>query len=145
MEKQKIDYIIAGFYDHTLPKSEWTHQAHLIVGLHAIISHGLEESEAIVRNGIKGYNLAVGTPNTDTGGYHETITMFYLHALAAFVRRNNANNDIYTLVAKLAKSKLMDQALLFDFYARDKLFSVEARRNWVAPTERSIQTIDEVV
>jgi hypothetical protein len=34
-----------------------------------------------IRRGIIAYNAAVGTPNSDTRGYHETITAFYVWAI----------------------------------------------------------------
>jgi hypothetical protein len=39
-----------------------------------------------VRAGILRLNTAHGTPNTDTRGYHETITRAYLVLLAGFAR-----------------------------------------------------------
>ncbi len=135
MNNIEIDALVGGFHNHTLPKADWTHKAHLIVGLHAVLHHGLDASIPVMRDGIKSYNIAVGTPNTDSGGYHETITIFYLYALDSFLKRHTTT-DFYALVVLLADSKLMDQALLLEFYERDRVFSVAARHVWQAPTLR---------
>lgn len=35
-----------------------------------------EEALAKLTDAIKNYNISVGTENTDTSGYHETLTVF---------------------------------------------------------------------
>ena len=76
IRESEVQSIVYGFQHHTLPIEEWTHQAHLINGLFYIMHEGLEPSIKLMRMGVKSYNLSVGTQNTDTGGYHESITVF---------------------------------------------------------------------
>src|SRR5262245_12644919 len=69
--------LVERFLDRTLPKSEWTHASHLRVGLWHVRNFTPDIALAQLREGIKRLNEAHGTPNTDRGGYHETITRFY--------------------------------------------------------------------
>ncbi|MEM7116110.1 MAG: hypothetical protein AAF614_26975 [Chloroflexota bacterium] len=145
MSKLDIKQIIKGFYDRTLPKEEWTHQAHLVIGLDSILNIGLEESMPPIREGIKGYNVASGTPNTDTGGYHETITIFFLHALQAFVAQNGDVGGLEELVERLEESLLTKRPFIFNFYNKELLFTVHARHNWVEPNIQPLSALAEMV
>ena len=144
MNDEHIQHIVDGFHNHTLPKPEWTHQAHLIVGLHTVTRNNLEESIRIMRDGIKAYNLAVGTQNTDTGGYHETITILFVHILRAFVAQSPPNTSLNTFVNQLQRSILLDRTFMFQFYTKDVLFSVQARRTWIDPDRQPLANLDHM-
>jgi hypothetical protein len=129
--------LIARFQDATVPASEFTHAAHLVVGLWHATS--FDEADALprLRAGILRLNAAHGTPNTDTRGYHETITRAYLVLLARFAR---ANPDLRAapLAQALLASDLAKREALFSYYSRELLMSVAARREWVEPDLRRL-------
>ena len=58
----------------TLPSWAWTHEAHLICGLSILARFGIENAPNEMRERILKYNESVGKINSDTSGYHETIT-----------------------------------------------------------------------
>ena len=66
-------------------KAEWTHHAHLRVGLWHLLHYPPGEALDRLRDGIRLYNLATGGANTDTSGYHESITRFYVWVIARFL------------------------------------------------------------
>ena len=142
--QQKIDHIIQGFQKRTLPKTEWTHQAHLIVGLNFVMSAGLEASYALMREGVKRYNLSVGTQNTDTGGYHESITIFFLHALDGFRNQIDTEQTLIELVKRFDGSLLMDEKFIFRFYSQELLFSVDARRRSIEPDLQPLTDLSQI-
>jgi hypothetical protein len=74
--------LVAAFLARTLPKSAWTHVAHLRVGLWHVRRLGETGALTALRSAISSYNEAVGTANTDTSGYHETLTIFYVRLIA---------------------------------------------------------------
>ena len=74
--QQEFDYIVSGFRAKTLPSKEWTHEAHLITGLWYVINFGYDEALVQMQARIRTYNEANGGMNTDSSGYHETITVF---------------------------------------------------------------------
>ena len=141
MDTSQIDHIVRGFHDKTLPQEEWTHQAHLTVGLHAVLTHGREASIPIMREGIKSYNLSGGVQNTDTGGYHESITIFFLHALEAFVAQQGESADLPELVRLLLESEMMERPFILQFYRKETIFSVHARHHWVEPDVRPLTSL----
>src|SRR5262245_42760880 len=56
--------LVNGFRERTLPKEQWTHEAHLVTALWYHVNHSPEESICYLRSGIISYNLSVGGQNT---------------------------------------------------------------------------------
>ena len=76
-----IAALTAAFRARTLPKEKWTHAAHWAAALSLVA----EDQAAAFRDMpamIRAYNESVGGRNTDTEGYHETITLASLRAVA---------------------------------------------------------------
>ncbi|MFN3214299.1 MAG: hypothetical protein ACE37M_14440 [Henriciella sp.] len=82
----EIEKLTARFMDRTLPKSEWTHRAHFAAALHLLAAEDLDARSKMPEM-IRAYNEATGVANTDTEGYHETITTASLHVAAAMLRK----------------------------------------------------------
>ena len=140
----EIDHIVQGFQRQTLPKEEWTHRAHLITGLFFVMTEGLEASIGRMREGVKCYNLSVGTQNTDSGGYHESITIFFLHALHAFRKQVGEDKTFVDLVNRFDDTPLMDEAFIFRFYSKQLIFSVQARRELVESDRQPLSKMHQV-
>src|SRR4051794_13610741 len=82
---QEFETFLRDFESLRLPKPSWTHHAHLAVGLWYLSHHSPDDALSIVRKRIRAYNEAVGTPNTDSSGYHETLTRLFLRGIAAHI------------------------------------------------------------
>jgi hypothetical protein len=127
--------LICGFESGELPRSQWTHQAHLSVGAWYLSQYPITEATTLIRNGIQHYNRCQGIVTTKDSGYHETITIFWIKAIAKFL----ANIDNYpTEASTLDKINLLldhyqDKYLPFQYYSRELLMSWEARSCWVEP------------
>ena len=80
--------IVKAFLSCSLPKEKWTHEAHLRVGLWHLLHYSPTESLKKLRHSIKQYNIACGIENTETQGYHETITRFYVWSIYRFIQFN---------------------------------------------------------
>lgn len=129
----EIEDIIAGFRERTLPASRWTHQAHLTVGLWHALRRPAEKVLGELRAGISGYNEFVGTANTDSGGYHETITALYVWAIGKYLREAPPGQTALALTNGLLASRYATKMFPFEHYSRERLLSVAARRGWVEP------------
>lgn len=123
--------------DHSLPKAEWTHAAHLAATLRLVRTRdaGLERDMPGI---IQTYNVAVGGVNDDTSGYHETITQAYLTAIRGFVAALPDGMSDSEAAARLLASPMGDKAWPLTFWSRERLFSVEARRGWVEPDLKAL-------
>ncbi len=58
----------------TLPKAEWTHEGHFVAALWLLRHRAHLATPDAMRGLILRYNDATNTPNTDTCGYHHSIT-----------------------------------------------------------------------
>ena len=128
----ELESLVACFHARTLPTSEWTHLAHLAVGTWQVHAEGPERGLATLRRGIQLLNQSHGTANTDTGGYHETITRAYVLLIEEFLRSCGAG-DLAGHIQTLLASPLASRDALLTYYSKARLFSVEARREWVDP------------
>ena len=136
--EEEIDEFIAAFEAGTLPKARWTHGAHLLTG--ACYVHRLGEAAAIdtMRLRVRRFNEAVGGQNTDSSGYHETITVAWIKLLVALLRESQPIER--AAFAALAVNRFGDDRTIFRrYYEFDLAGSVEARRSWVPPT---LETFD---
>ena len=122
-----------GVLARTLPKAQWTHAAHFVATLYLLQAHTDLVLERDLPGIIARYNEASGTPNTDGGGYHETITQLYIAALKDFVARQPAGLALFEICNRLLASPVAARHFPFRYYSKDRLFSVAARRRWLEP------------
>lgn len=139
MTAEELARFVGEFESRTLPKARWTHEAHLLTALWYLTRHTEDEALDILRARIRAYNEAVGGRNSDTEGYHETLTRLYLRGVREFVQARVAE-PLEALAAALLASPMADRAWPFQFYSRERLFSVAARRDWLEPDLRDAGT-----
>ena len=133
----ELEGLVTRFRDRTLPKPEWTHEAHLAVGAWHLHRLGPEAMDA-VREGILRLNEAHGTANTDDGGYHETITRAYLVLIAAHRAGLREAATSGELARSVLAGPLAARDVLHTYYTRDRLMSTPARRAWLEPDLRPL-------
>jgi hypothetical protein len=131
----EIDAFLAAFEDCTLPKSRWTHSAHLFTGACYVHAHGSELATDLMRERIRRYNVAVGGQNTPTSGYHETITVAWIKLLG-HLHRDSAPITRADFVALAIERFSNDRNPFRQYYDYDLAASTEARLSWVPPNLR---------
>ena len=127
--------VVEGFRTRTLPKEEWTHEAHLVTAIWFHVNNTPSEAVCYLRSGIITYNEATGGKNTHTDGYHETLTLFWCRTISKFVSEN-AGLPLVPLCEKFLGSEMAMRDYPMKFYTRERLFSVEARAMWVEPEKQ---------
>ena len=128
-----------GFLARTLPKAEWTHEAHISTTCWLILERPDILPERDLPDLIRRYNESVGGVNSDTEGYHETITRFFIRTLRSVLARNGQGALAERVNALLlAPEGRRDWPLRF--YSRDLLFSKAARLGWVKPDLTALPT-----
>ncbi len=142
---EEVNLIVKKFEERTLPKTEWTHTAHLTVGLYYVFHHPFGVAKNLMSDGIYWLNDAHGTLNTETSGYHETLTVFWLRTVAEFLKKHNKSEGLARLANDLI-AECSDTKLPLNFYTRERLFSTEARLNYVEPNLKAFaMTLDGLV
>jgi len=136
-DKEIVD-LIKRFESRSLPKDEWTHPAHLVVAIWYCSKYTEEEAMNHVRENITKHNEAVGTPNTDSLGYHETITKFWMWVAKEFLSMKNYDS-LSDATNSFIKSEFGDSHFPFGYYSHDLIVSVRARHEWVEPDKKKME------
>ena len=127
----EIERIGLGVFERTLPKPEWTHAAHFAAAFWVLRWPGMN-AERDMPKLIRAYNLATGVPNTDSSGYHETITLASLRAARDWLAKR-PDKALHEALNELLASKYGRSDWLLEYWSKPVLFSVMARRAWIDP------------
>ncbi len=133
MTDDEIDALAQGFCACTLSKQRWTHGAHFATALWLIRTRPDVQPERDMPDMIRRYNESVGGVNSDSSGYHETITQASLHMARSLL--TGLPDDVTPAVAyaALMASPLGDKDWLFTYWSRNVLMASPARLAWVEP------------
>lgn len=138
MTIEETTRLIEQFENHTLPKEQWTHQAHFITAFWYCLHYPLPEAVQKITSGIKTYNVSVGGQNTDSAGYHETITLFYMATIARYIITNGITAACDEHITALLQQPFMARDYPIHFYHKDVLHSKQARLGWVEPDYKGL-------
>ena len=122
-----------GLLARTLPRPDWTHEAHLAATTYLLTRRPDVDIDRDLPSIIRGYNESVGGVNSDSEGYHETITRVFLHGARLFLAEADLTEPLHELVNELLLSPMGRRDWPLRFYSPERLFSVEARRAFVPP------------
>jgi hypothetical protein len=129
---EDIAHVGAGFLDRSLPREEWTHAAHFAATLWLMRHRPGTDLSSAMPGLIRAFNEAKGGVNDDTTGYHETITQASLRAARPFLAAN-PELPLFQILAALLGTELGNPNWLLQFWSRERLMSVDARRAWAEP------------
>ncbi len=132
LDEGTIAAIVEGFESATLPRPLWDRHAHLIVGSWYGVHFPPEEASARMRAGILAYNAAMGIERTPTSGYHETITAFWMGAIAHHLATLDPSLPVAQRIASVV-ARYPDSSLPLTYYSLDVLLSAAARTTVVPP------------
>ncbi|HAF42970.1 MAG TPA: hypothetical protein DCG90_14600 [Sphingobium sp.] len=138
MTDDEIDRLAQGFLACTLPKARWTHEAHFATALWLMLRRPDVQPEQDMPDMIRRYNESVGGVNSDTAGYHETITQASLHMARCLLAGLPRDVTPACAHSALMASPLGDKDWLFGYWSQDRLMSAAARREWVAPDRMAL-------
>lgn len=130
----EAENLIHHFLQCKLPKGEFSHEAHLLTALYLLANHG-ENTLPIIRQHLKDYLKSIGVESTDTSGYHETLTAFWLWRLKKRFADKNGDiqwnqNNVDDLIEDF---DLTERNIWLEYYSKDCMMSVAARKNFVEP------------
>lgn len=130
---------IAQLEECTLPRTKWTHDLHLVMGMYMVLSYkkkALQETKTRIWR----YNEVVGKGNENTG-YHETLTVFWLWAVRKFCFDNNITvfNEL-AINALLNDVTLQNRKLAEEYY--DEIDLYLSRKHFMRPTLKDMADIN---
>lgn len=139
-----IVHVGEGLLARTLPREEWTHEAHLAASLWIARERPDINPVADMAAIISSYNEAVGGVNDDSQGYHDSITRIYVEAVRVHLARRDRSEPLMQAVNALLTSPLGRRDLPLRFYSAERLFSVEARRKFIDPDRLPLSAMVEI-
>jgi hypothetical protein len=128
-----VAHVGEGLLASSLPREEWTHEAHLAATTYLLLRHPKIDLDRELPGLIRRYNESVGGVNSDSEGYHDTITRVYLLGIRLFLSKACLTDPLHELVNELLLSPMGGRDWPLRFYSRDRLLSVPARRAFVQP------------
>ena len=132
-DQEAVARVGDGFLARTLPKTEWTHEAHLATTAYLTLRHPEIDLDEALPGLIRKYNESVDRVNDDTQGYHDTITRAYLHGVRLFIDAGDRAAPLHEIVNALLHSPFGKRDWPLHFWSKERLMSVGARRSFVAP------------
>jgi hypothetical protein len=133
-----VAHIGEGLLSRTLPREEWTHEAHLAATTYLTLKRPEIDLDVELPGIIRSYNASVGGVNDDTQGYHDTITRAFLRGVRLFLDEADTRRPIHELVNELLHSPMGKRDWPLRFWSKERLMSVEARRGWAEPDLRAM-------
>src|SRR5579864_5722053 len=102
----EIEHIGEGLLARSLPRGDWTHEAHLAATTYLLVKRRDIAIDKELPGIIRRYNESVGGVNSDTEGYHETITRLFLSGVRMFLSEVDTSEPLFELVNELLISPM---------------------------------------
>jgi len=118
--------LVRAFEECEIHPAEFKHYQHLAVALWYVAHLPFDAASEKMRSGIQRLANAYGK-----SGYHETITVFWLAMCRAFWA--NATDKSIAAAANRLIGECEDKNLIYEYYSREQIDSVEAKTGWVEP------------
>ena len=133
-DDKEVLEVLRLFESCEFPPDDFKHRPHLTVALCYLLRSSDAEALERMRLGLARYIKAHGiTPTL----YHETITLFWLRRVRAFIERAGARRTLKELANRLS-DECSDSRLVFSYYSKELIDSDAARQGWVEPDLRPI-------
>lgn len=128
-----IRHVGEGLLACTLPKAEWTHEAHLGATLWLLRDRRDIDVDGEIATIIRRYNESVGGVNDATQGYHESITRAFVAGVRAHLATRPPTEPLVEAVNTLLAAPAGKRDWPLRFYSPALLKSAVARLTLVTP------------
>ncbi len=122
---------IARFESQRWPLEDWNHREHVRLAYLYLRRCSFEDAALRMRVGIKAHNAAHGVADSQTSGYHETLTIAWLRLIDAMLREYGPEESADAFCD--AHPELLQKQVLRLFYSRERLMSLQAKKQFVEP------------
>ena len=126
---EEVGEVVRRFESCELPPADFNHREHLIVALCYLRLMRDDEALARLRARIGLYAAAHGV---NPSLYNETITVFWLRRVRAFMARAGGRHGLTEMTNRLTE-ECGGSRLIFEYYSRELIESEAARRGWAEP------------
>ncbi len=127
--EEQILEIVEGFENGTISREKWRHAEHLTVAFYYASHHDFETALTKMRDGIFNLLRAFEVDLSKEMPYHETLTVFWMRTI--FDSMKICKDVSFIEMANQILEIGSDKDLPLKFYSRERLFSDEARKDFV--------------
>ncbi|HEY4415459.1 MAG TPA: hypothetical protein VGO57_07185 [Verrucomicrobiae bacterium] len=125
------DLFIQQFENCTFPLAEMHHRPHVKLAYLYAVRHGREVAAQKLRDGIRAFNAHNQIEDAPTSGYHETMTMAWLHIIWTTIQVYGPKataDEFFDSQPQLSQKKILRL-----FYSPEVFMSAKAKREFVEP------------
>ena len=124
----EVRALVSAFESASLGLAEFSHSAHIAVALAYLADEPLAAATTRMRTGLHHFLAHHG----QSRGYHETLTLFWLHLLDHLGRERYSELPLWQRVNAVVHSHGGNWPVRAH-YSRERTGSAEARQCWCAP------------
>ena len=129
-----LDAFMDAFRSGTFPIAWWTHGAHVAMAAAVLWDAPVQRALNEIRAAIRLYNESQGGQNTESSGYHETLTRLWIGVVAASLAALPTGTGRLEAARHVYRAFAHRSDFFRDWYDDDLLTSSGARRGWVPPS-----------
>jgi hypothetical protein len=130
----EVESLLRRFETCAVPPSDFKHRQHLTVALLYLLRFPALEAHARMRASLL---RLLKHHRIEAPVYHETLTVFWLRRVRAFIDGAGASRPVHELANELA-TVCADSRLVFDYYSKELIDSEGARARWVEPDLKAL-------
>ena len=123
---EEVLEVVRKFESCEFAPDDFKHRLHLTVALVYLLdspyAEALERMRQSLHRFVKHHGLS--------GVYHETLTVFWMRRVLAFVEQSDRTRGLARLMNELSDA-CADSRLVFDYYTKERIESDKARRYWL--------------
>ncbi len=125
------DTFLTAFEDGSFPFAEWRHRAHIKVAYLYLTRFDFTTARERVRAGIQTYNRAHKVPEGPDRGYHDTVTVAWMHLVHVTLQQHGGAATADAFLD--AHPELLEKKVLRFFYSASRITSPEAKARFIEP------------
>lgn len=126
--EKEITAVVESFENATISRGDWGHAEHLILAHHYLSKNDFDTALTKMRAGIFNLLRAFEVDLSKETPYHETMTVFWMRTVEDF-RQSKSSQSVVDICNELIEK--FDKDYPLKFYTRERLFSAEARKNFI--------------
>jgi hypothetical protein len=126
---EEAEEVVRRFESCEVRPNDFKHREHLTVALRYLLDSSDEEALERMRLSLRRF---IWTHGVNPSVYHETLTVFWMKRVRAYVERAGTRRTLAGLANGLLE-ECADSRLIFDYYSKELIDSEAARREWTEP------------
>lgn len=123
---EEFEEVVRKFESCEYAPDDFKHRLHLTVALAYLLDSTYAEALERMRRSLHRFTKHHGLK----GVYHETLTVFWVRRVLAYVEQSDRARGLASLANEL-NNTCADSRLVFDYYTKERLDSDKARAYWL--------------